>query len=236
MGRLELTDPTLEVPKPYLKSVLSSLRDAFRASGPLAVSSFSGLGRDTVTYAMATAIQFQIADDGRVQNSRLIATSLSSTLDSTALGAVARADSEQLLLPMPGNVDKGAVFRFTTYVESDTSKGASGNSVTGPLVRTTVPVWTSFTMPGMIRHMRPPEYPARALAAHAQDSVMVVFMVDESGVVIPNTVYLTSITYREFGLSVLKWMYTARPRYHPAIVGGCPAKFLVEQPFTYKMR
>ena len=62
-----------------------------------------------------------------------------------------------------------------------------------------------------------------------------VFMVDESGVVIPNTVYLTSITYREFGLSVLKWMYTARARYHPAIVGGCPAKFLVGQPFTYQL-
>jgi hypothetical protein len=236
MGRLEPTDPALEVPKPYLKSVLSSLRDAFHASGPLALSSFTSLGRDTVTYAMATAIQFQITDDGRVQDSRLLATSLSSTLDSAALGAVARADSEQLLLPMPGNVDRRAVLRFTTYVASDTGKGVSGNSVTGPLVRTTAPVWTSFTMPDMVRHMRPPEYPPSAVAAHAQDSVMVVFVVDESGAVIPNTLYLTSITYREFGLSVLKWMYSARPRYHPAIVGGCPARFHVEQPFTYKMR
>ena len=233
MGKLEPTDPTLEVPKAYLKSVLLSLRDAFHVSGPLAFSSFTGLGRDTATYAMTTAVQFRIASDGRIQDSRLMATSLSSTLDSSALGAVARADSEQLLPPMPGTVDKRAEFRFTTYVASDTSKATS--SVTGPMARTTVPVWTSYKMPDMIRRIRPPEYPPNALSAHAQDSVTAVFVVDESGTVIPNTVYLTSITYRDFGLSVLKWLYAPQPRYHPGIVGGCTARFAVTQPFTYKL-
>jgi hypothetical protein len=235
MGRLEPMYPTVDVPMPYLRSVLFSLRDSFHAAGPLTFASFTDLGRDTVTFGMTTAVMFQITRDGRVEGSQLLVTSLSPSLDSAALGAVARADSEQLLLALPREVDGRAHLRFTTYVATDTGKGASAHGVTGPLARTSAPVWTSFKMPGMIPRVAPPEYPRQAVMARVADSVTAAFVLDETGAVMLNTVYFTKVTYREFEISVIKWLYVPQPRYRPGIVGGCAAKFAVVQPFSYQI-
>jgi hypothetical protein len=235
MGRLEPMYPTVEVPTPYLRSVLFSLRDSFRAAGPLTFAAFTDLGPDTVTFAMSTAVMFQITRDGRIEGSHLLATSLSPSLDSAVLGAVARVDSGQLLLPLPRGVDGRVHLRFTTYVATDTGQGTSGHDVTGPLVRTSAPVWTSFKMPGMIPHLRLPAYPGQAVMARAEDSVTAAFVLDETGAVLANTVYLTKVTYRDFGISVIKWLYVPQPRYQPGIVGGCPSKFFVVQPFWYQI-
>ena len=236
MGHLDTVDPTTDLPTPYLKSVFVALRDAFRASGPLPLVAFTRLTRDTATYAMTTAVEFEIMRDGRIQGAHLIATSLSRALDSIALGALVRVDSARSLYTLPRGVIEPAHLLFTTDVASDTGKRQTGDDVTGSLIRITAPVWTSFKLPVPKPYSQGPEYPPGAISQSKEDAVTAVFVIDELGMVVPSTVYLSRATYEEFGMSVVKWLTSSNARFRPGIVGGCPARMLVSEPFAYNLQ
>ena len=223
---LEPTYPTLSLPPEYVAGVLTAIRNSFRAPDPLDYATFELLRHDTATLAMSAAAEFEITKDGAVEHVHLLGSSLSKPFDAAIVGAIAKADSDQLILPPPKVKDR-AFLRLTTSVTAAELAGA------GSLIHLSVPIWTSSTDIQKLPHAKKLEYPLTGRLAEKSDFVVAQFVVDDSGAVVPSATYVVRATWRDFGLSVLHYLMQAR--YAPGTVGGCPAAMMVRAPFTYMM-
>lgn len=83
---------------------------------------------------------------------------------------------------------------------------------------TDLPVYTVDRVPQ--RAGQQVVFPKSATNAIVDDSLVVRYVVDETGRVVPNSVEFLSGRYREFSQAILAWLPTAH--FTPARVGGCP--------------
>lgn len=80
---------------------------------------------------------------------------------------------------------------------------------------------------------RGPHYPTDERNAHRQGDVMVQFVVDERGAMVPGTLRVLRFTSVPFARAVFDMLTHAH--FQPATIGGCPVKALVEEPFQFRL-
>lgn len=79
-----------------------------------------------------------------------------------------------------------------------------------------------------------PDYPASLRSASVEGEVLVQFVVDTTGRVVPASITILRATHGLFGDSVRRWLL--RTRYTPAEAGGRLVSQLVQQPIGFSLR
>jgi len=242
-GSLQATS-VHRLPTAYIELVLRGIIDHFVVPSPLGVPVYGGsihgsrphrrrvswkrTGPDSVTLAITGAVAFTLQSDGRLTNARLVASSLSSSLDTHLLDAVTALDSMHAVPPWP----EGAGGDSVTLVFAPTTESDS-TSVSAPMFISMTPVWLIERDVSPKEGNPQPRYPAQAFERGIGDEILLAFAVDTSGAARMETVRVVRGTYREFAEAVLD----ALPnwRFEPARIGGCAVMEYVQMPFAFRM-
>jgi outer membrane biosynthesis protein TonB len=220
----------------YLDMVLGLVRQSWRPE-PMTLGTFRVDKRKAMPGGMAT-VGFTVARDGEIHDIGLAASSLSAPFDRAVLNALLRADSAKMLAPLPESALSQVKFFLTVYVapypeEPDTLHPWQPRGRVRPLIKTTLPEWDPPVAIPEPLPVIPPSYPEDARSQLVEDSLLVRFVIDEKGNVVPSTVFFLSGTYRVFAKSIRDWL--PRARYRPARIHNCPVKSAVIQPYRYKI-
>lgn len=79
-----------------------------------------------------------------------------------------------------------------------------------------------------------PDYPVAMRAAGVDGTVLVQFVVDTTGRVVPGTTSILRTTHEQFAEAVRRWL--GRTRYSPAEIGGKRVRQLVQQEVGFALR
>ena len=242
-GSLQATG-THHLPTRYVELVLRGLIDHFVVPSPLGVPIYGGsihgshphrrrvsgkkTGPDSVTLAITGAIAFTLRGDGRLTNARLVASSLSTSLDTHLLNAVTSLDSMHAVPPMPEGIGGDSVtLVFAPNTEPDSM------SVSAPMFISMMPVWLIEHDVAAKEGNPQPRYPAQALERGIEDEILLTFAVDTSGVARMETVRVVRGTYREFAAAVLDVL--PNWRFEPARIAGCAVMEYIQLPFAFRL-
>lgn len=217
----------------YLRDVLEAVRQSLHP-GPLGLAVYNlWPGHATLT-GEATVI-FSVTRQGAVRDLALAASSLAPALDRAVYEAVKRADSAQLIPPLPARGPSHAKFFLTVYIAPypDTAAAHPGRSaLVAPLLTTMLPSWeTEVTLADTTKGEQP-QWPQTAVLARVGDSLFVRFVVDERGDVVRSSVFFESAQYLDFAKSLYRWLPHAK--YKPARIGDCAVKSLEHETFLYR--
>lgn len=188
--------------------------------GPLDKATFRPSSLESSTYG---SIGFSIRRDGTLGGIRILATTGDSATDQELVRALHLSSDSGEGVYLTGPLrDSDDQFRVLI-----TSRGGSGAE---PLVRLRVP--TIHAEAGAaIQSAKVPNYPPNALRARIPADVELVFIIDETGRAVPNSIRLVSAPYQEFAESAIAAILAER--FRPAKAGGCPVKMLVHQHVRY---
>jgi TonB family protein len=218
----------------YLQGVMEAVRQSWRP-GPLALAVYAPNNK-RATLTATTTVAFTLTKEGAVQDLGLLASSLSPEFDRAVYFAVQRADSAKLIVALPEPAPSRVKFYFTVFISDypDTARHRRVRpGLVTPLLTTALPAWDGdVKMPAPIGGSLP-KYPEIAVEHHIEDSLLVRYVIDEQGKVVPETIFFENGTYQDFVQSVRNWL--PRAKYRPGHIGTCAVKVLAEQPFKYSM-
>jgi TonB-like protein len=218
----------------YMQDVLEAVRRSW-IPGPLSLTVYDP-SKGHAELAAATTVIFKVTREGAVHDLGLAASSLSPEFDRAVYSAVRRADSAKLIVPLPEYGPSPVTFYLTVYVSRYPDTVATHPHQPGlvaPMLTTMLPGWEGdITMPAPVQGAKP-AYPEYARMSRVEDSLLVRFVIDEKGRVVPSTVFFEAGTYQEFAKSIRDWL--PRAKYTPARIGNCTVKSLVTQAFKYNL-
>lgn len=193
-----------------LQGILRMFHLATGVSFP--VFGYAFTGGSTIAPTLTGQVTFTLGRGGRLTDVHLTATSLSGAVDSSLVATVRRADSA-------GEFGKSSTGEFTLSLSSATPPPGA-RAV--PLTRIEVPAWRLAHGAAIDPDSAAPDLPP--------GSGTFEFVVDERGRAIPTTLQVIGETQRGFVVAVARSLSDFR--FRPALIGQCPVKQVVRQPFS----
>ena len=170
-------------------------------------------------------LSFTVDSTGRLQPPVTATTSATELNDALVL-AVAEADSQGELSPPPRNAEfPGGRVRLRIHASEVAPAGAV------PLLRARVQS-LRIDSPPQVLSMPDPKYPEPAQNARTASRVVLRYVIDETGMVLPSSLQVVEATYREFVTSAADALLKAR--FTAARTAGCPVPMLVQQAVGFK--
>jgi outer membrane biosynthesis protein TonB len=184
------------------------------------------LGR-LVTLSIEGQVVFYAHRDGTIDQVLLSQSTLSPALDSTLMAAVQRLDSNRTLPAFPSEIAPDLIrLRLTLGGRDRRSPGQ-------PFFVTRQATWKLDRPASGSRYNRAPEYPVNARLAGVTDSLVLSFVIDETGAAVMSTARFLAGTYRDFKLAVLEVI--PGYKFNPAMIAGCPVAQRVAMPFVFSL-
>jgi CarboxypepD_reg-like domain len=198
----------------HADSVLRGIQQMFHlpAGASFPVFGYAFNDGSAVAPTPSGQVTFSLGKGGRLTRITLTATSLSAVVDSSLLAALRRADSARAF----GNSSAGD---FTLSLSSATPPQTARAAV---LARIAVPVWHLAQRAALDSTATPPMLPA--------GSGTFEFVVDERGHANPATARAVGPTQGPWATTLVQSL--PRFRFRPALIGPCPVKQIVLQPFS----
>ncbi len=182
---------------------------------------------DILGFGLASQLSFRLDRSGRLVDSTIQVSTASSELDTSLIAAVRRADSAGAFSPPTEEAwrRKGRIqLRLIDWTRR------TGPAL--PLVRLSIPVIDVDSAVDVVS-IPQPRVPYSAQREGVSSSVLLQYVVMESGRVDPSSFRIIEGQYREFAKSAIEAV--ARGRFKPARVRGCPVPLLVQQRVNYNM-
>ena len=220
-GALRVADPEARPTRAYLDGALREIARRFVAHPS--------------TLPVFGEIAFTARSDGHTSDVRPLTPGMDRHLAASAMSAIDAAGAVRALGELPPGIDSLQLrLAIDPLPDSSTATVALGRVLrrgTASMVRFEFEVQT----PVRPRAGNPaPSYPEAARTRGVDGYVLMQFVVDEDGWAIPETFRLLKANYREFVQAVLKVL--PGYRFHPAEIGGCTVKQLVQMPFTFTIQ
>jgi|SRR5581483_5522732 len=227
---------TEKVGSAYMADLLEAVRESLHP-GNVGLRAYMVDPGLAVLAGEATVV-FSVTREGKILDVALASSSLSPEFDHAIYDAVRAADT--LGLPtMRAGAPSRVRFSLTMYTTvpypPTVAIATHEPGVTRPLVQTTLAEWMgqSTTEP-MPLSKDGPTYPEVAREVGAEDSLLIRFVIDTSGRIVPSTVFFEAGTYQNFARSVQMWV--PRARFTPARIGACAVPVLTRQSYIYKLQ
>jgi hypothetical protein len=226
-----MADDGKPLSSPWSGMVLAAIAQEFPAPRNLNISIRSNehmtpLGR-LVTLSVEGQVVFYAHRDGTIDQVLLTESTLSPALDSTLMAAVQRVDSNRTLPPFPPALTPDLVRLRLTLGDRD--RRSPGQ----PFFVTRQATWKLDHPAAGSRYNRAPEYPVNARLAGVTDSLVLSFVIDETGAAAMSTARFLAGSYRDFKLAVLEVI--PGYKFHPAMIAGCPVPQRVTMPFVFSL-
>jgi hypothetical protein len=178
---------------------------------------------------VAGELFFQVRDDGRLAALAMDPRTESPQLDRALLHAALRADSQRLLAPLPRPL-RGTPVDIRLRVRTARPTGAESRAV-AKFALPYVPIDSpAVLLPGYRR----PRWPAAAGFSMPSDSIVVRFVVNQSGVPDVASLQFLSGTWRGFAQEVVASVSSSR--FRPPSSGGCPVPQRFQWTFVWTVR
>ncbi len=174
----------------------------------------------------AVLVWFQVRGDGRLAGLHLEHASGWDTLDLGLQRAVLRADSLGILPPIPHPLAGRAVDLWLAV-----GVGRREGAVNLPVARARRVVRAGEIPPRLLGIAYRPQFPVEALRAGIGEQLVMEFVVDTTGYVIPESIDLVRATFREFAEEAVRAIRSTH--WEPGHVGRCALRMWVRQPIGF---
>ena len=228
-----LPDSSLSVD--YERLVLEGVAEEFHPPSRTAVPVFNHwrVGGGTAFNEAGAQIEGEVGFDldarGRIAHVTVTASTLEPALDDSLTQAVRRLAASGLV-PAPPAVPRTG--RAYVLVGIRSARGLS--SIVRPLYREQAQLFPLTQDLTELPNNPPIDYPILPDEANVGDSVVVDFVVDETGSVMPGTTRYLRGHYLDFMRALGRGV--SRYRFQPAMIGTCPIKMRWEYTYVFRTR
>ena len=228
-----LPDSTLSTD--YLRLLLEGAAEEFHAPSATAVPVFDHWRvRGSTAFNLAgTQIEGEVGFDvdakGQISHVTLTASTLEPELDDSLTQAVLRLAASGLVPPPPAVSRTGRAY---VLLSIRSARGLS--AIVRPLYREQVQLFPLTQDLALLPNHPPIDYPILPAEANVGDSVVVDFVVDETGGVMPATTRYIHGHYLNFMRALGHGV--SRFRFQPAMIGPCPIKMRWEYAYVFQTR
>jgi len=228
-----LPDSTLSVD--YERLLLEGVAEEFHAPSSTAMPVFNHWRvNGSTTFNLAGAqvegeVGFDVDAKGQISHVVLTASTLEPELDDSLTKAVLRLAASGLVPPPPAVPRTGRAFVLLSI------RSARGLSpIVRPLYRERAQLFALSQDLAELPNNPPIDYPILPAEANVGDSVVVDFVVDETGSVMPGTTRYLRGHYLNFMRALGRGV--SRFRFQPAMIGPCPIKMRWEYTYVFQTR
>jgi len=228
-----LPDSALSVD--YERLLLEGVAEEFHAPTSTEMTVFNHWRvSGSTTFKLAGAqvegeVGFDLDAKGQMTHVTLTSSTLEPELDDSLTQAVRRLAASGLVPAPPAVPHTGRAY---VLVSIRSARGLS--SIVRPLYREQAQLFPLAQDLAELPHNPPIDYPILPAEANVGDSVVVDFVVDESGRVMPGTTRYLHGHYLDFMRALGRGV--SRFRFQPAMIGTCPIKMRWEYTYVFLTR
>jgi TonB family protein len=233
VGHVTSFKPNRELPRSYTGLFVQGIRERLQLPRPFVLTAYSapdsldGQKNDPPRGYAALFGMLAITVDHPTAAARVLVSSGVPGLDSAVINAIRGLSAEQVVPVSPDWARGQLDLRLRIYTTLRVDSGEVLFRLRVPMQRFSASVRPRSKTAAL-------QYPDELRAANIQGSVLVQFVVDEMGVLLPGSALVIKADHELFARAAVDYLMKAQ--FEPATIGNCPVAVLVGQPFNFSLR